>query len=379
MRLLRLAAYLSLCFPLSLGAQEPPASAMRPSPLRLRSPAAETTAPVDPTQATPDAAADTGAILDNAWGLRPSSFRVDFIYWEARDPRENGPVLSTDSTDPSSPLANGGRGFSTGEPNTDPEGGIRLFYSRPWNDLISLELGGFWTQTFDYGITLRGGQRLDQNGQVVFDDVFLLAPNDVSLDVAILKYELRSYGIEANTRTLLYENDRLHVDGIVGLRYTEYYERFGIEFTPTNRFPVTESVETENSYFGPQIGAEAKYYLFDYVTLRGLFKLGMTANFQDVNYGGPAIGSGLFTGRDNIGTHPTTDYATVIDASVGLVFHLTPNLQVYGSYDFLFLDTAYRAMDQLDLFRVTRADVQRPRVTSDVMLNGFSCGIELTY
>lgn len=313
-------------------------------------------------------------------------FQADFIYWQASDPRENGVVIKSGLT-----VGLGVRIdlFSTGTPNTDHEMGFRSFVGRRLNDVWAMELGGYWLH--DYGFPTFLIRQIDPSSGLVAQ-VYLDPLSDPSADPRIapgaaerellasaIIYEIETHGIEWNARALLHNGRRFRVDGIGGLRYLDYDELFGSRLTFLNGAIVDEKFKTENAFFGPQIGTETWYRLFEYLSLRGLLKFGFMSNFHDINVRGPVPGNGVFTSAGNLQGADGTDYATIIEMGLGIVAHLTPNIQLSGGFDAIYISDAYRAMDQLDLANVNARTTTLNPTSESVWLKGFNASLRINY
>lgn len=315
--------------------------------------------------------------------------RTDFLYWQATDPRENGVIIkraivSTNSGFTTTSVDS----FSTGRPNTDHEMGFRTFVGRHLNENWSVELGGFWLHDFSFpSFFVR--QSDAQNSARVFltplqdetsNPTLLSDAASRELLAAALIYEIETHGIEWNARAVIHEGPMLRVDGIAGLRYLDYDEKFGSRITFLNGAVADEMFRTENTFFGPTLGAEAWARIAEYVSLRGTAKFSFTANFQDVDVSGPTPGNGVLTGPGNLAGEEGTAYATVVELGIGIVGHLSPNCQVSLGYDALWLSDTVRAMDQLDLANVdSRSPVLLSRRSEEVWLRGFNASLQINY
>lgn len=306
-------------------------------------------------------------------------FEADFIFWETSGSSDHGNIITTTSTATQSPFFN--NAFSLDKPNPTYEMGFRFLWGRAVNDFLSLELGGFWVHPSAHPLLFQAGSSV-QSGTVVTDTVSLASNGNESLSAASILYELETYGIEANARTLLYSSDRWKIDGLAGIRNIGHGETYDQEvFLAATGDGIREKFQTYNSFFGPQLGADARYRLFDYVSIRGTAKFGFAANFQNMSVTGPAPGGGRLTGGNNLGHFDQTEYSSIFDFGLGLVCHLTPNIHWHGGYNVIWFSTVLRVDDQVASdIAPSNGNVPAPPMSNDTMfLHGFVTGLEITY
>lgn len=306
-----------------------------------------------------------------------SSFKLDFIYWATMNPHENGPLLFATSTDNNGTVRDSS--FSTSI-NPDLEMGVRAMYTWPKSELWSFEFGGHWLHNFDYPFRIQSGAISTGPNSTVTNTLTFIPNNREDLQLASVNYEYRNFGLESNARGLLVQSGRFALDGIVGLRYVSHTERFDSRIEVGGLAnPIEESFKTSNNYFGPQLGVEARYAIFDYVSLKASAKTVFSANLQAIKIDGPGDGNGRFTAVTNQGSNDQADYAQLWDLGIGAVFHLTPNIHLHSTYDSIFLDNLVRSMDQIDQAGIATQTPQPLRNRSRTWMGGWSLGLEISY
>lgn len=311
---------------------------------------------------------------------------LDFLYWQNSDPREKGRILSfqTQTTPPGTIVGNGG--FTTGHIRPDNEMGARLFWSRELVDRVSVELGGFWLFPFEYVLGATNSVTQQQSltpGQVtiVANQVFFVVSDpDLRLQAGRVFYQIKNYGAESNAKLTVVDREKLRVDGLVGVYYVGFQDQFDslmVPFGTTNR--IAENFEATNSVVGGQIGIDADYSICTFVGLKGFTKLGVGANFEDLRVRGPAAGTGLLTGIQNLGTTSRAEANAMVNVGFMVSLRFTPNIEGNLGYSAIWLSDVLRAMDQLDL---NPAAVSNPVLnlnTQSMLVGGFIGGVTVRF
>ena len=378
MRIRLLTGLLSLGIALGAQAQTPRNPRVDPTPIPLTNALVDTSSSAE--DPIPIGAGSDEVIYWESAPAYPHYFDLAFIYWETTDPNQDGAIIRTTSTNPSSRLFD--NGYST-RTNTDPEMGFRATLGHRFDDIFSAEIGGHWVHPYEHPETFTAGLQNPAGGAPFTDFVFLVPNNDEPMAVAGVRNKISNAGFETNGRAVMFRNNRVRVDGLLGLHFVQHVETFDLAFTPApvGALPFEESFEAENSFFGPQLGAEMLYRICEYASIRVGSKLGVTANFQDLNVAGPAAGSGRFTGANNLGTRSRTEYSTLVDFGAGAVFRLTPNITLNAGYSALWFSTVLRATDQLGLPGVVAdGNVPAAPMSNDTMLiGGFTLSLGVDY
>lgn len=158
------------------------------------------------------------------------------------------------------------------------------------------------------------------------------------------------------------------VDMISGFRYFSVDDDISIRenltvlgngpVTPGTNFLVDDFFQTENDFYGYDIGAIGSMYKgrwsFD---VRGRIALG--AMYQQVNINGSTVVSvpggttntavgGLLTQPTNIGSYDDTKFAVIPEIGFNLGYRVTDCLRIFGGYSFLYISSVARAGDQID-------------------------------
>lgn len=331
---------------------------------------------------------ETASYLDT-WRRRllPGTyFEADFLYWAATDPRENGQIFlfQTVSTPPGTITPAGN--FSTGQPNTDAEFGVKVMFGHRLNDLLAVEVGGFWVFPFEYPLVQNDAVQINESilpgvTTQTENQVFFSVPTvDERLQLARIMYQIEVHGVESNATMALYNRPKLEVKGIGGFRYIGYHELFSslmVPYQTTQR--IDEVFRTVNSLIGGQLGVQAQYNVCEFVALKGFTKLGAAANFEELKVSGPVPGNGRLTGANNLGTNARTQSNAFVDVGFTVVLQLTPNIDAHLGYSAIWMSDVLRAMDQLDLNPANVGNPTLNLVSESVLVGGFIGGIEVRF
>ena len=166
-------------------------------------------------------------------------------------------------------------------------------------------------------------------------------------------------GVECNGRWHGYCGERLHFDGLVGLRYLRLAERLQINegHSGLNGIPlpfngvnydsltVLDSFATTNNFFGTQLGGRLTWES-DLVSLAAFAKLGLGATMEHVNINGSTtfmsavnptttVNGGVLALPSNIGDHNHTVFGVLPEMGVNVGINLTDHLRLNMGYSTL--------------------------------------------
>lgn len=166
---------------------------------------------------------------------------------------------------------------------------------------------------------------------------------------------------------------------------------------------VQDRFVTRNQFNGGQIGAayERRWGRWDF-DARGSVALGSThqeleiTGFQNRQRPGMApmvfTTGGLLAASSNIGKFSRDQFSVVPELTLNVGYRLTPNVRVFGGYNFLFWSNVIRPGDQIDhvvdlttvpnTSAVAFSGQYRPRPLfkqSDLVVNGIQFGLELRW
>jgi len=227
------------------------------------------------------------------------------------------------------------------------------------------------------------------------------------------------WGAEVNYRRFLAGNPCARLDGLVGFRYMNFKEQLSITesglldpsspLIAAGRAPfasATDTFRTENNFYGGQIGLTGEVRRGRwFVDTRASIAFGsvtqtaqISGSQQQVFASGinvPAVGGLLAQPGANIGTFTQSKFAVMPEVGVNLGYHITPNLRVFGGYNFLYLSSVLRPANVIDPFidsaRVPNfladpgtpvAGLARPSPqfrTTDFWAQGVSFGLQWTF
>jgi hypothetical protein len=302
--------------------------------------------------------------------------RLDYLYWEATDPKRRAAVFVTNSTSESSP--NFDQQINLADPNTDHEMGLRFWFGRrltgtPW----AFEVAGLWVYPTDFiELYTAGIQQGGIFGGITIDTV-TFAPTGEPADVANLSYRTRYWGTELNGRWTMVQGGRFDFDAIAGVRYLDYAERLAFKYRLVDAdAPVTERFETNNHMIGGQIGGDLRTHLCNYVAFLTTGRAGLLGNLQNVDVKGPPPGLGRMTNSSNLGVTDQTDVSVLLEFNAGVEFLLTPDVSVVAGYSGIWLNHQLRSPEQVDLAQSFPGG--RPVVslaTDSIWLQGFTLSL----
>ncbi len=293
---------------------------------------------------------------------REQSVFFDVIYWTTNDIKDTGELLTATVT----PLQGGtpqSTTFRTGDINTDAEFGFRAGIRRPIDSVNTLEMQGFSLHSYRYPLVVASGATASAVTTIAFP------PNNaVAIDGVNVLYKYHLWGIELNDRICLLSQRRVLLEGIVGLRYMQDDEQFGMMFDDDNTCNENdERIRTQNDIFCPQIGFEGQYRLADYVIGRFGAKGMIGANFQEksIRNSGP---TNRITSELSQGFSERTEFTGGAEMTVGVRWRILPNFTIDTGMDFLWINDVLRAPNQLLL-----VGNQAQGITSNTELWGLRC------
>jgi hypothetical protein len=226
------------------------------------------------------------------------------------------------------------------------------------------------------------------------------APNSV-----VASLTSRLWGAEANGVVNMYSTERVRVTGLIGMRYLDLLENLTLTDTTfdtlTNgALSVTDGFGTRNQFYGGQIGMKAAMTFGRWNVDTGI-KVALGSNHEVLNVAGAttvtngAFGfntgttpGGIFAQNTNIGTNDRNVFAVVPEAQVKVGYMITPHLQSFVGYNYLYLSNALRPGNQVDsntqaLFFVPAGTGGAPAPatlrSSSFSAQGVSFGVALKY
>jgi hypothetical protein len=298
---------------------------------------------------------------------RGSTAFIEWIYWVTEDSPSTGNLYDENQS-----FQNGGTFrdiFNTGRINTNYEMGFRAGVRRQMSDILSGELLGFWLHPYEFP-----GGYLTPNAA----DQLTFLPSGERLEEVVFLFRQQTHGIEANGRWLLWNQSRFALDGIAGLRYLQHSEFFGQRYTDIAGVTNDERFRVQNDLFGPQLGFDARYCIAPYTMVRMGLKTILATNMADFSVRGD-IPDGLLARQSNIGFHQDSRFSAGLEWQLGMVFRVTPNFSVHGTYDFLWFENVGRVMNNVDLLELNNRDPLLARRYTDMWLQGLSVRFEYHY
>jgi hypothetical protein len=224
------------------------------------------------------------------------------------------------------------------------------------------------------------------------------------------------WGLEANVRSRTCAFGCVHFAGLLGFRNVNLKEKLDVrgDFTfaepgaggdadeapnnpengHTNIMHTFDHIDVRNNFYGGQIGVTCETFLCERIVLSGFAKLAIGGNVEKVTQsglttldattieafaGGPfvprpttVLPGGLFTAQipGGLVTH-ATHLAVMPDLNVNLGYLVTPNVQAYVGYNYMFLSNVSRLGSQALGFGGTGQ--------SHLELHGFDVGLEFRF
>jgi len=180
------------------------------------------------------------------------------------------------------------------------------------------------------------------------------------------------WGAEINYRRFLRGNGCARLDGLIGFRYLNFTENLTITEsfvrtpnssmaigTPATAGIVQDSFRAENNFYGGQVGLSGEVRRGRwFVNGRASVALGTVQQTAVIN-GGQALtfadgsvgqyqGGLLALPGSNIGTWSQNKFAVMPEVGLNVGYHITPNLRIFGGYNFLYLSNVLRASGTID-------------------------------
>jgi hypothetical protein len=177
-------------------------------------------------------------------------------------------------------------------------------------------------------------------------------------------------GAELNAALTIWERvgerGEMRLDVLGGFRYWSLDEGLNIREVadvnpaaatfPGRRISIIDSFETENEFYGGQLGIRAsmrkKRWQLDWTG-----KVALGNNDRSANVRGATVidttpatlaNAGLLALASNSGRFSSSEFTVLPELNVHLGLRLTDRLQVYMGYSFLFWDNVWRPGDQID-------------------------------
>lgn len=190
----------------------------------------------------------------------------------------------------------------------------------------------------------------------------------------ILKMSSLLQGSEINSLVNLMRDRRFRLDFIGGLRWLRLQE--SLEFIgKTSALPnapiasgfynFRDSFNTNNNFYGPQIGLKADYCMKDWV-FNGFAKIAFGCMHQNASLKGESqtssgnlfyltkdtgdelLTGGLFVEPTNRGSHRQNRFSVVVETGVNVTYLLFDCFEIGVGYNFLWLNHLFRPGEQID-------------------------------
>jgi hypothetical protein len=174
----------------------------------------------------------------------------------------------------------------------------------------------------------------------------------------------RLQGADLNVLARLCCGTNYRLDLLLGFRWMELNDGLGVNqesqslADPLSRTLINDQFDTQNRYYGGQIGLRTEYYWGRAaVSLAGKVALGSTreainirgATVIETSFTTPAlINSGLLAEPSNIGGFDRNTFAVVPEVGVNLTYQVTQHVRAFAGYNFLYWSKVVRPGDQVD-------------------------------
>ncbi len=359
----------------------PPVVAQPPSDARpaTSSPTIASTGPIVPIPAPTSGAtpyvAHTEEIADctRAWASG------EYLLWWIKDGPLPVPLVTTGNpADPVSAGALGRPGTVTlfGGNNLDygTVSGMRLTAGTWLNEerTLGVEASGFLLEqrTVGFGAGSDGAGNPPIYNPLFRADLRREGAFTISDPLAVLggataiRSQTNLWGAEINGLANLADRKGVTIDLLAGFRYLDLEDRLTVTsplFDPVNRLNQLESdsFSTRSQFYGAQVGGKVGIQMGD-ATLDVIGKVAFGETHQSVSINGSTTLSGpgariqgsfpggVFTQPSNIGRRTRNNFGVVPEGQIRLSYLLTPNLQAFVGYDFLYWSSVVRSGDQID-------------------------------
>lgn len=144
--------------------------------------------------------------------------------------------------------------------------------------------------------------------------------------------------LELNLKNNLYAADGLGINWLAGLRYISYSENLKVDIWDGNPPSASElgdfRVKSDNQLIGLQLGAELKKVISNW-TLTAQGKVGLLYNFTDTKRSQTDPQS---AGANYSGSRSKDAWATLLEASAGVGYNITPSFNLFAKYTAFYLD-----------------------------------------
>lgn len=301
--------------------------------------------------------------------------RLDWLYWEATDPKPSGEVFRTTSTSATSPNFN--NRIRLDDPNTDHEMGLRFWFGRKLTHELGIEFGGLWVNPTNYIEEYFSGIVPQSDFSPPTLNSVFYAPTNELVAFGNMSFRSRYWGLETNGRWMLLDGQTWGLEAVGGVRYLNYSERLAFEHAFANLVDITERFDTNNHNIGGQLGGDFTAMLFEYLAFFAHTRAGLFGNVQDVDITGPLPGQGRLTNASNLGTHDDSEMSVLLEFNVGFEWFWTPDISFLAGYSGLWLSEQIRSADQVDLPQsVPGGRPVVPLKSDDIWLQGFMCGLK---
>jgi hypothetical protein len=208
-------------------------------------------------------------------------------------------------------------------------------------------------------------------GPYVGPDRELVAfPNLVTGSVSVNQTQ-QMWGLEANFRRNLFCGCNGSLDLVFGYRRFNLSEGLFItENLSVLNTPeiVSDRFHASNTFDAPQIGVAGEWRLAHSWSLAASTRVAFGVNHEVVDIGGntiffvpqPVVGlGGLLALPSNIGSRSASRFAVMPEVNLKIGYDITPSLRVYAGYDFLYITSAVRPGNQIDL-NINKAQLPIP-------------------
>ena len=322
------------------------------------------------------------ALFSDAVPVDPNQFwfSAEYLWWRLKDDTVPPLVTTGPATFPVAFLGNAGtRVLFAGDLDRGTLNGYRL-RAGMWLDpcrTVALEASGFWlkddtnTTTFGSGqfpVLARPFTDVNPGGP---NSEFLAFPGLATGSVSVINELNQFCGATLAARCPICATCNSGLSATAGLQYLNLEETLTVVEnpvgSPNNPFPggagtqfvATDRFRTENQFYGAFVGLSG-YYNHGCWTVGAYGNFGAGCNRQVVDVNGslvtiPAGGSasvqpgGLLAipGR-NIGRWDNNEFSTVSELGVTVGYQLTPNVQIFGGYTFLYWTNVVRPGTEID-------------------------------
>jgi hypothetical protein len=171
------------------------------------------------------------------------------------------------------------------------------------------------------------------------------------------------WGAELNLRQKLLCGPSFWIDGLAGFRHLQLQDSINMidteNFATGTTTVVNDFFGTRNQFYGGQLGIEGEYNFWGRWFIRSALKValgdvretvlinGSTANGPVAP--GATVPGGFLTGPGNMGRFVQNQFGVVPEFQFKLGYNFADHVRVFVGYNFLYLSSAVRAGDQINL------------------------------